>query len=50
LNLVAATAIPLAMIALPEWDGLLQRGIFAISYLWFGLEALRTHQFTEVGA
>lgn len=40
---IAATAMPLAMLALPAWDGLLQRGMFAISYLWVALEALRTH-------
>lgn len=41
---VAAVAIPLAMLALPEWDGLMQRGMFIISYLWFGFEALRSHR------
>jgi len=39
---VAAIAIPLAMSALPEWDGLLQRGMFAIAYMWYGFELLRT--------
>lgn len=37
---VAAVAIPLAMNALPEWDGLLQRGMFTIAYIWYGLALL----------
>lgn len=37
---VASVAIPLAMSALPDWDGLLQRGMFAIAYLWYGFELL----------
>lgn len=37
----AAIAIPLAMTAFPEWDGMLQRGMFAIAYLWFALELVR---------
>ncbi|HEX4950829.1 MAG TPA: DUF998 domain-containing protein [Blastocatellia bacterium] len=41
---VAAVVIPLAMLTLPEWDGLMQRGMFIISYLWFGFEALRSHR------
>ena len=36
----AAFFIPLAMSALPEWDGLLQRVMFTIAYLWYGLELL----------
>jgi hypothetical protein len=39
--IVAAVAIPLAMSAFPEWDGLLQRGMFAIAYVWYGFELLR---------
>lgn len=38
--IVASVAIPLAMSALPEWDGLLQRGMFAIAYIWYGFELL----------
>ncbi len=38
--IVAAIAIPLAMSAFPEWDGLLQRGMFAIAYIWYGFELL----------
>jgi hypothetical protein len=36
----ASVAIPLAMSALPEWDGLLQRGMFTIAYIWYGSELL----------
>ena len=39
--IVAAIAIPLAMSAFPEWDGLLQRGMFALAYIWYGFERLR---------
>lgn len=37
---VVATAvfIPLAMSLLPDWAGLLQRLMFTIAYLWYGLE------------
>ena len=35
--IVASVAIPLAMSGLPDWDGVLQRGMFAIAYLWYGL-------------
>ena len=38
--IVASVAIPLAMSALPEWDGLLQRGMFTIAYIWYGSELL----------
>ena len=34
----AAVAIPLAMTALPEWNGLLQRSMFTVAYLWYGFE------------
>ncbi len=37
----AAIAIPLAMSALSEWDGLLQRGMFVVAYLWYSIELLR---------
>lgn len=38
--LVAATAIPLLMAALPEWDGLFQRSVFLVVYAWYAREAL----------
>ncbi len=38
--IAASVAIPLAMSALPEWDGLLQRGMFTIAYIWYGFELL----------
>lgn len=36
----AAVIIPLSMSFLPAWDGLLQRAMFAIAYLWYGFELL----------
>ena len=36
----ASIFIPLAMSFLPDWDGLLQRLMFAVAYLWYGLELL----------
>ena len=36
----AAIFVPLAMSFLPDWDGLLQRLMFAVAYLWYGLELL----------
>ncbi len=38
LGLVASAAVPLAMTRLPGLDGLLQRGMFAISFVWFWRE------------
>jgi hypothetical protein len=46
--IVAAIAIPLAMSAFPEWDGLLQRGMFAIAYIWCGFELLDRRDRMEV--
>ncbi len=40
--LVAAVAIPIAMSATDGYDGLLQRGMFAIAYLWYLLEVRDT--------
>lgn len=40
--MVAATGIPIAMLNLPEMDGLIQRVMFAISYAWYLVEALRS--------
>lgn len=36
----AAVLVPLAMSFLPDWDGLLQRLMFTIAYLWYGLEMI----------
>jgi hypothetical protein len=36
LALVASVAIPLAMLNLPEYHGLFQRGMFLIAYVWYG--------------
>jgi len=44
LAVLAAVVIPLAMSALPEWTGLLQRGMFAIAYFWYGSDLLRRRQ------
>ncbi|MCC6192761.1 MAG: DUF998 domain-containing protein [Anaerolineales bacterium] len=41
---IAAVAIPLAMSALPAWTGLLQRGMFAVAYAWYGREWLRDRE------
>lgn len=38
--IAASVAIPLAMSALSDWDGLLQRSMFAIAYIWYGFELL----------
>jgi Protein of unknown function (DUF998) len=38
---LAATLLPLAMRALPAQDGLLQRTMMLIAYLWYAREALR---------
>jgi hypothetical protein len=38
--ILAAIGIPLAMSSFPIWDGLLQRGMFAIAYFWYGFELL----------
>ena len=46
-DLVAVAAsifIPLAMSFLPDWDGLFQRLMFTIAYLWYGLELLNVGQ------
>lgn len=40
--LVAAVAIPIAMSVTDGYDGLLQRGMFAIAYLWYLLEVKDT--------
>lgn len=40
----SAIVIPLAMSALPEWQGLLQRGMFVIAYIWYGAESLGIHE------
>lgn len=34
--IAAATLLPLAMLAWPDVDGLVQRGMFAIAYIWYG--------------
>ena len=39
--LATATIIPILMIILPTIDGLIQRLMFVIAYLWYGNEALQ---------
>lgn len=39
---VTAVFIPLTMFILSDWDGLLQRLMFTIAYLWYGIELLTT--------
>lgn len=41
--LVAATAIPLIGWYLPTVDGLVQRVLFVIAYIWYAAEALNIH-------
>lgn len=38
--IAASVVIPLVMSALPDWDGLLQRCMFATAYLWYTHELL----------
>ncbi|RBY80790.1 DUF998 domain-containing protein [Blastococcus sp. TF02A-26] len=38
--LAASVVLPLGMSALPEADGVLQRLMFAVAYVWYGREAL----------
>lgn len=40
-SVCAAVAIPIGMSTLPNWDGLLQRAMFAIAYVWYAAELLR---------
>lgn len=48
--LSASVAIPLAMTAVPEIAGLLQRGMFLIAYAWFFSQlTLRMQQQTDAG-
>ena len=44
----ASVVLPLGMAAWPEIDGLLQRAMFAIAYLWYGAEAARYGGFRRV--
>lgn len=37
---LASVAVPLAMTALPDFDGALQRLIFLVAYGWYGTEAV----------
>jgi hypothetical protein len=47
LALVATVAIPLAMVNLEEYTGLLQRGMFLIAYLWYWREIILLAQSSE---
>ena len=38
--IAASFLIPLSMMALPNWDGLLQRIMFATAYIWYARELL----------
>jgi hypothetical protein len=44
LAVVASVGLPLGMSAAPATDGLLQRAMFAIAYVWYGVEAVRAIQ------
>jgi hypothetical protein len=39
--IAASVIVPLAMSALPVVDGVLLRVMFAVAYLWYGVEAAR---------
>ncbi len=41
--IAAAVSLPLGMILWTEMEGLFQRVMFAIAYLWYGSETLRAH-------
>jgi hypothetical protein len=50
--LAAAIAVPIAMMSTTGADGLLQRGMFVVAYLWYGAELLdlrRRSAFDTVG-
>ena len=38
----ASVLIPMSMMALPDWDGLLQRIMFATAYAWYAYELLNS--------
>jgi hypothetical protein len=48
--LVASVLVPLAMLATTGWDGLWQRGMFLIAYVWYIVEAVDTHRSTALDA
>lgn len=48
--LAASVVVPLAMLSTAGWDGLWQRGMFAIAYVWYIVEAVDTHRSTALDA
>jgi hypothetical protein len=48
--LSASVVVPLAMLLTTGWDGLWQRGMFAIAYVWYIVEAVDTHRSTALDA
>jgi hypothetical protein len=47
---VASVVLPFAMVALPSIDGVLQRLMFAIAYVWYASEALRIRRSRDVAS
>jgi hypothetical protein len=39
--IAASVIVPLSMSVWPQFGGLYQRGMFAVAYLWYGVEAAR---------
>lgn len=50
LALGASILVPLAMLSTTGWDGLWQRAMFAIAYVWYIVEAVDTHRSTALDA
>jgi len=44
--LLSAIVIPIAMVTTEGADGLLQRGMFLVAYVWFGIEAMESRRRT----
>lgn len=47
--IAAAMGLPLMMVLVPARDGLLQRLMFLVAYLWYGSEALRARKAAPAG-
>ena len=43
---IVAIVFPLLMLSMPEVQGLIQRVMFLVSYIWYGKEALRLNRAT----
>ncbi|HOC14569.1 MAG TPA: DUF998 domain-containing protein [Propionicimonas sp.] len=45
---VASIVLPALMAVLPEWAGLLQRSMFAIAFVWFGVQIVSSERSSHV--